>query len=78
MTDKNKGGRPATYSEELADLICERIATHDIGLKRICAMYDDMPPVRTIMLWRFNNSDFADKFTYLRNFFFNYQYRSVE
>lgn len=62
MTNKNKGGRPTIYSEELADLICERVATHDVGLNRICSMYGDLPHVRTIMLWRFNNSGFAEKY----------------
>lgn len=62
MTDNNKAGRPTIYNEELADLICERIATNDIGLNRLCSMYDDMPVEKTIRIWRFKNADFADKY----------------
>ena len=40
---KNKAGRPSDYTQELADLICDRIATHSVGLQRLCDLYDDMP-----------------------------------
>lgn len=63
-TDKPKVklGRPTIYSEELADLICERIATHDIGLTRLCAMYDDMPTKETINQWRWKYDSFSDRY----------------
>lgn len=31
-----KTGRPTTYSQEIADAICEEIATTDHALYRIC------------------------------------------
>ena len=48
---KNKPGRPSDYTEALADLICERIATHSVGLQRLCDLYDDMPEKSTIRRW---------------------------
>lgn len=44
-------GRPTTYNEELAELICERIAITPEGLAKICEMYDDMPTPDTIRKW---------------------------
>ena len=48
---KNKAGRPSDYTQELADLICDRIATHSVGLQRLCDLYDDMPEKQTIRRW---------------------------
>lgn len=50
MSDR-KLGRPSDYSQELADLICERIATHGVGLQRLCDMYNDIPEKSTIRRW---------------------------
>jgi hypothetical protein len=38
-----KVGRPSRYTKEIADLICERLASHSAGLKKLCTMFDDMP-----------------------------------
>ena len=64
MTKKESAvmGRPTTYSEELAELICERIATHVEGTTKLCNMYDDMPDETTIRQWRFRNADFSLKY----------------
>lgn len=48
----NKGGRPSLYSKEMAERICELVATHAVGLKTICEMYPDLPAVETINGWR--------------------------
>ena len=56
---KKKVGRPTDYNQELANLICERVATHAIGLKRLCGMFDDMPCEDTINQWRFKFQDFS-------------------
>lgn len=47
-----KGGRPSTLTQELAQLICERIATHDCSTRQLCEMYDDMPSWIDINRWR--------------------------
>lgn len=63
--DKNKHkkmGRPTTYTPELAGLICERVATHTYGLKKLCRMYNDMPSQSTINLWRFKHRDFSEQY----------------
>jgi hypothetical protein len=59
---KHPGGRPSDYNHEIADLICERIATHDCGLPRLCKMYDDMPSEPTIQRWRYKHPEFCTKY----------------
>ena len=56
------GGRPTKYSDELAEIICERVATHRHGLKKICAMYHDMPDHTTITLWRIKHKEFSTQY----------------
>jgi len=60
---KKKVGRPTDYNQELANLICERVATHEVGLKRLCAMYDDMPDKITINRWRHKYPEFCTRYT---------------
>lgn len=50
--DLLKTGRPSKYCPEIVELICERVATHDLGLRRLTDMYDDMPDKVTINIWR--------------------------
>ncbi len=57
-----KTGRPSTYTPELGELICERVATHDIGLNRLCEMYDDMPAKITVNQWRYKHPEFATRY----------------
>ena len=52
-------GRPTDYNEVIADLICERVATHTCGLNKLCAMYDDMPVKSTVNLWRYKHAEFS-------------------
>lgn len=56
--DKLKTGRPTKYTPEMVKLICERVATHDCGLRRLCEMYDDMPDKKNINVWRRNYPEF--------------------
>lgn len=53
------GGRPTLYNENIAKLICERVATHTVGLRRLCEMYDDMPDKTTVNLWRYKHPSFS-------------------
>lgn len=59
---KHAGGRPSDYTEEKGNLICERIATHDCGIPRLCAMYGDMPDQKTIWRWRYQFEEFRHKY----------------
>ena len=56
---KHPGGRPSIYNDKLGKLICDRIAVHDCGLNKLCAMYDDMPAAITINEWRDKHAEFA-------------------
>jgi hypothetical protein len=55
-------GRPTIYNEELADLICLRIATHQMGTRKLCQKYDDMPDDTCIYEWRHKYVEFAHKY----------------
>jgi hypothetical protein len=48
-TDKNKGGRPSKYSQELADRICAKLM-EGMSLRAICKE-DDMPSIGTVCVW---------------------------
>jgi len=52
MKEKNKGGRPTKYTTELAQYICDIVATHPHGIQRLVKMYPKMPDVATITNWR--------------------------
>lgn len=60
--DLKKVGRPTKYCQEMADLICERVATHDVGLDRLYEMYDDMPHRVNINIWRRKYPEFRSKY----------------
>lgn len=66
MQDKKKQqkkrGRPTTYSKAMAELICERVSTHTIGLARLCQMYDDMPNKDTVNAWRSLYPEFSAQY----------------
>jgi len=57
--DLKKRGRPTTYTDTLANLICQRTATHTVGLNILCKMYDDMPDRSTVNLWRWTHPEFS-------------------
>ena len=59
---KHPGGRPSSYNQKIADLICYRVATHDCGLPRLCQMYKDMPHEDTVRAWRLENAEFSSKY----------------
>lgn len=49
--------RPAMYSQELADTVCERIANGE-SLRRICKD-EGMPSMTTVLKWLGNDEQFA-------------------
>ena len=52
-------GRPTTYTPELAERICEIVATSRYGLKKLCEMHDFFPDYTTIALWRIRHEKFS-------------------
>lgn len=59
---KHPGGRPTKYTPAIAELICERVATHDFGLRKLTDMYDDMPDKVTINIWRRKYPEFRSQY----------------
>lgn len=62
LVGKVKEGRPSIYTDELAELVCERIAKHPEGIRKICKMFDDMPDDTTIYEWMYKNPEFSRRF----------------
>lgn len=64
--DKLKKGRPEIYTPELGKRVCDLIATHSCGLKRLCAQYDELPDQETIYGWIIRHPDFANLYKQAR------------
>lgn len=56
--------RPTLYTSEIADEICERIATGET-LRAICRS-DGMPSYRSVYRWRESDAQFSARFTLAR------------
>ena len=61
-----KTGRPAMYSAELAERICEAIALDTRGVDAICEAHDDFPCGRTVRTWLLREPDFLPLYTRAR------------
>ncbi len=65
VEDKNPVGRPADYTDELANKICDLIACSNKGLATICK--DEKLPARsTIYEWIDKHKEFSDKYARAR------------
>ena len=53
-------GRPTTYNEEIASLICARMADGE-SLRSICRD-DAMPALSTVFLWVSKHSEFSEQY----------------
>lgn len=58
-----KQGVEYVYTKEIADRICEAVATIPLRISKICKMYPDFPSDDTIRLWRFRHVEFAVAFS---------------
>lgn len=56
------GGRPTTYTPELASFVCKMIATHGCGLNKLTKMYEDFPHKSTIYGWLYEHSEFTNQY----------------
>lgn len=57
-------GRPSDFSQEIADTICERIATTPRGLDFICQTDAALPSASTVHRWLNQHAEFRE--SYLR------------
>jgi hypothetical protein len=53
-------GRPSDYTQEIADLICEKLCDGE-SLRAIC-LSDDMPSRSTVFKWLNDNQYFSDQY----------------
>lgn len=60
VTGKSKLGRPDDYSEELAKLICDTIASCSKGIKTLCKENPKWPSYNTIYRWLPIHAEFSD------------------
>lgn len=56
------GGRPTTYTPELATFVCKMIATHACGLKKLARMYESFPDSSTIYAWIYDHQEFSGQY----------------
>ena len=63
MSEKNPhpGGRPTIFTQELGDIICEKISDGQ-SMRTICKD-EDMPCVRTVYYWLRTNEEFLIQYT---------------
>jgi len=59
---KKVTGRPTKYTDEIADRICELIATHHCSLKRLTEMFPELPDPSNIRKWRYRFEGFRAKY----------------
>ena len=54
-------GRPDGYTDEMADFICDLIASHSLSVAKLIERYE-LPPIETIHLWLSKNQYFMSKY----------------
>jgi len=57
-------GRPSTYTEEMANRICDKL-TEGVSLRKLCMM-DEFPVASTVYVWLDRFPDFAEKYARAR------------
>lgn len=55
-------GRPTTYTPELADRICDLLASDTACLDEILDKYPDLPCQDTVYRWRHRHKEFSEKY----------------
>jgi hypothetical protein len=55
-------GRPTIFNQELADYICEVVATNPDGIMRLCKKFPRMPNHDTIAQWRLKYPSFSERY----------------
>jgi len=65
VSKTKKAGRPSDFTQEMADLICERIADGD-SLRSICDD-ENMPNKATVFRWLAASKEFSDQYAHARD-----------
>lgn len=60
--EPKKMGRPTKYTPQLADEICDAIASSELGLAHLVAAHPHWPERQNIFLWIRKYPDFRDKY----------------
>lgn len=58
------GGRPSTYTEEMGNMICDKL-TEGVSLRKLCKM-DGFPNPSTIYVWIDRFPEFAERYARAR------------
>ena len=58
-------GRPSSYTQEIADTVCQRIAEGE-SLRTMCRDDDEMPSERTVYRWLNANEAFCQQYACAR------------
>lgn len=56
------GGKPVEFSQEVADAICEAVATNPRGLDFLCATEENFPSSRTVQKWLQEHPKFREAY----------------
>ena len=59
-------GRPTDYTPELAERICEAIASTPRGIQHLCREQDDFPHFSTVFRWINDRADFREMYARAR------------
>ena len=58
------GGRPSTYTEEMGNLICDKL-TEGVSLRKLCSQ-PEFPVASTVYVWLDRFPDFAERYARAR------------
>lgn len=61
-SQKDAVGRPTTYSDEMAEEICDAIASSPDGVMKQCRANPHWPAYSTVMLWLSKHKHFSDRY----------------
>lgn len=60
VKERNKGGRPSLFSQDLADVICEQLVEGH-SLRAICRR-EDMPAISSVFKWMREHPKFSEQY----------------
>lgn len=49
-------------NQEMANRICELVASHSCGLRKLCSEYPELPDPETIRMWRVKHESFRAQY----------------